>query len=140
VRPSSSLAAHRDEVLRLAHDFGLKNPRVFGSAARGEDLPGSDLDLLVTVPRGKACSHSLGLRTRSRISSGCTSTWYPKEGLASAMLRSAATLSRCDQPALRRDPIPSNPLRHLRIDRLIEEIGGHFGPFGTPPPGPLVVA
>ena len=52
-RPSASLAAHRDEVRRLALDFGVTNPRVFGSVARGEDLPGSDLDLLVTVPRGK---------------------------------------------------------------------------------------
>jgi uncharacterized protein len=51
-RPSRSLAAHRDEVHRLAHDFGMENPRVFGSVARGEDRPGSDLDLLVTVPRG----------------------------------------------------------------------------------------
>jgi predicted nucleotidyltransferase len=52
-RPSATLAAHREEVLRLADDFGVKNPRVFGSVARGDDLPGSDLDLLVTVPRGR---------------------------------------------------------------------------------------
>jgi uncharacterized protein len=52
-RPSATLAAHRDEVRRLADDFGVKNPRVFGSVARGDDLPGSDLDLLVTVPRGR---------------------------------------------------------------------------------------
>jgi uncharacterized protein len=51
-RPSRALAAHRDEVRRLAHDFGMENPRVFGSVARGEDRPGSDLDLLVTAPRG----------------------------------------------------------------------------------------
>jgi uncharacterized protein len=52
-RPSATLAAHRDEVRRLADDFGITNPRVFGSVARGDDLPGSDLDLLVTVPRGR---------------------------------------------------------------------------------------
>jgi predicted nucleotidyltransferase len=52
-RPSSSLAAHRNEILRLANEFGMKNPRVFGSVARGDDRPGSDLDLLVAVPRGK---------------------------------------------------------------------------------------
>jgi predicted nucleotidyltransferase len=52
-RPSATLAAHRDEVRRLAEDFGITNPRVFGSVARGDDLPGSDVDLLVTVPRGK---------------------------------------------------------------------------------------
>lgn len=52
-RPSSSLAAHREEIRRLAHDFGVVNPCVFGSVARGDDKPGSDLDLLVTVPPGK---------------------------------------------------------------------------------------
>lgn len=59
-RPSSSLAAHRDEVRRLARDFGVQNPRVFGSVARGDDLPGSDLDLLVTVPRGKGLLALIG--------------------------------------------------------------------------------
>lgn len=51
-RPSSCLAAHRDDVRRLGHEFGMENVRVFGSAARGDDRPGSDLDLLVSVPQG----------------------------------------------------------------------------------------
>jgi hypothetical protein len=34
----------------------------------------------------------------------------------------------------------SDPLRNLGIDRLIEEIGGHFGPIRAPSPGPLVGA
>ncbi|NEE01703.1 helix-turn-helix domain-containing protein [Phytoactinopolyspora halotolerans] len=59
-RPSSALAAHRDEVRRLARDFGMENPRVFGSAARGDDSPGSDLDLLVRVPRGKGLLALMG--------------------------------------------------------------------------------
>lgn len=59
-RPSSSLAAHREEIRRLAHDFGVINPRVFGSVARGDDRPGSDLDLLVTVPRGKGLFALIG--------------------------------------------------------------------------------
>lgn len=59
-RPSSSLAAHRNEILQLVHEFGLKNPRVFGSVARGDDLPGSDLDLLVAVPRGKGLFALIG--------------------------------------------------------------------------------
>src|SRR5215207_6241671 len=59
-RPSSSLAAHRDEILRLAHEFGMKNPRVFGSVARGDDLPGSDLDLLVVVPPRKGLFTLIG--------------------------------------------------------------------------------
>ncbi|MDA8040146.1 MAG: nucleotidyltransferase domain-containing protein [Actinomycetota bacterium] len=37
-----------------------RNPRVFGSVARGEKGPGSDVDLLVDVPRG------VGLETLGR--------------------------------------------------------------------------
>lgn len=59
-RPSASLAAHRDQVLRLARNFGVENPRVFGSVARGDDVPGSDLDLLVTVPPGKGLLALIG--------------------------------------------------------------------------------
>lgn len=50
--PHQALAAHRQELVALAQEFGLSNVRVFGSAARGTDGPGSDLDLLVTRPDG----------------------------------------------------------------------------------------
>jgi len=50
VRPSALLRARRDEVLAALARIGAKDPRVFGSVARGEDDPGSDLDLLVTFP------------------------------------------------------------------------------------------
>jgi len=50
--PRQSLAEHRDELLDLAERFGFTHLRVFGSTARGEDKPGSDLDLLVTRPPG----------------------------------------------------------------------------------------
>ena len=50
VRPSALLRARRDEVLAALARIGAKDPWVFGSVARGEDDPGSDLDLLVTFP------------------------------------------------------------------------------------------
>lgn len=46
-RPSESLRDHRDEVLALLHRHGARTVLVFGSVARGEDGPGSDIDLLV---------------------------------------------------------------------------------------------
>jgi len=49
-RPSQALAAHREAVAAAVRQYGAENPRVFGSVARGEDAPGSDLDLLVHVP------------------------------------------------------------------------------------------
>ena len=47
MRPSEALAKHRDEVLEIIGRYPVSNPRVFGSVARGEDVEGSDLDLLV---------------------------------------------------------------------------------------------
>lgn len=44
--------AHRDAITRLSERFGVRNIRVFGSVARGEATPDSDLDLLVDVERG----------------------------------------------------------------------------------------
>lgn len=46
-RPSSVLAANRDQILALARAHGARNVRVFGSVARGTDRESSDLDLLV---------------------------------------------------------------------------------------------
>lgn len=47
-RPSTVLAERRDEILRVARRHKANNVRVFGSVARGEDISGSDLDLLVS--------------------------------------------------------------------------------------------
>lgn len=41
------LRAARPTIARTARRLGVRNLRVFGSVARGEDLPGSDIDLLV---------------------------------------------------------------------------------------------
>jgi len=43
------LEGRREEVLRVAARHGARNVRVFGSVARGEAGPESDLDLLVDV-------------------------------------------------------------------------------------------
>lgn len=47
MRPSEALAKHRDEVLAIIARYPVSNPRVFGSVARGEDVEGSDVDILV---------------------------------------------------------------------------------------------
>jgi predicted nucleotidyltransferase len=40
---------HRDAILHAAARHGAQNVRVFGSVARGEDRPNSDVDLLVDM-------------------------------------------------------------------------------------------
>ena len=39
----------RDQILRIAASHGARNVRVFGSAARGDASPTSDIDLLVDL-------------------------------------------------------------------------------------------
>lgn len=47
-----ALRRHRNEVAAALRDVGVRNPRVFGSVARGEDDEHSDVDLLVEIPEG----------------------------------------------------------------------------------------
>lgn len=48
------LKTKRDDILRLASQHGAHNVRVFGSVARGEAGPTSDIDLLVKMDRGRS--------------------------------------------------------------------------------------
>jgi hypothetical protein len=48
------LKARREEILAVAARRGARNLRVFGSAARGEDDPGSDVDFLVEMEPGRS--------------------------------------------------------------------------------------
>jgi len=50
LRPSQLLGLLRERVLAAVGAVGGRDVRVVGSVARGEDEPGSDLDLLVTFP------------------------------------------------------------------------------------------
>lgn len=47
------LSRKRENILELAQKHGAHNVRIFGSAARGEDRRGSDLDLLVELEAGR---------------------------------------------------------------------------------------
>ena len=49
MRPPPVPAGQREAILELAARYGASKVRVFGSAARGEAGPDSDLDLLVTM-------------------------------------------------------------------------------------------
>ncbi len=44
------LRNRRTDILQIAERRGVKNVRVFGSVARGEDTANSDIDLLVDLP------------------------------------------------------------------------------------------
>ncbi len=45
----NELKTKRNKILQLADKYGAKNLRVFGSFARDEDLPESDIDFLTDM-------------------------------------------------------------------------------------------
>lgn len=46
------LRSRRAEINALGEHYGARRIRVFGSVARGEERPDSDVDFLVDFPRG----------------------------------------------------------------------------------------
>ena len=85
VRPSVVLAAHRTEVLQLAAAHGARDVRVFGSVARGQDSPGSDIDLLVDFPVGTSLLTVIGLEQALRDLLGVSVDLGPADALRADM-------------------------------------------------------
>lgn len=44
----------REDILRLASEYGTYDIRIFGSVARGEDDEKSDIDFLVNMEKGRS--------------------------------------------------------------------------------------
>jgi len=49
----TTLRSRRTEILEVARKHGARNVRVFGSVARGDSGPDSDVDLLVELEPGR---------------------------------------------------------------------------------------
>lgn len=47
MKPSEAMPIHRAAIRRIVQAHRADNVRVFGSVAHGEDIDGSDLDLLI---------------------------------------------------------------------------------------------
>ncbi len=58
---SDLIGDKRDDILRLAAKYGAYNVRVFGSVARGEARPDSDVDFLVEFQEGTTIWDAVGL-------------------------------------------------------------------------------
>lgn len=50
----TTLRSRRTEILDVARKHGARNVRVFGSAARGDAGPDSDVDILVELEPGRS--------------------------------------------------------------------------------------
>ena len=90
------LAGHRLEVRAIAQRHGLTNLRAFGSVARGEEAPQSDIDLLVDVAAGVGlvglarCQRDLEKLLDARVDLVPASSL--KEGVALSVLTEARPL------------------------------------------------
>lgn len=56
----------RDDILRIAAQYKAHNVRVFGSVARGEARPDSDIDLLVDFQPDYKLRDHIGLTVKLR--------------------------------------------------------------------------
>src|SRR5262249_10637605 len=72
MRPSEALELHRDEVREIIARYPVGNPRVFGSAARGDDTEDSDLDILVDRTGPLTYFDIFDLEEELRSVLGCT--------------------------------------------------------------------
>jgi predicted nucleotidyltransferase len=62
MRAEQLLKKKRDAVMALAAKHGAKNLRIFGSVARGESSPESDIDLLVKMENDRSLLDLSALR------------------------------------------------------------------------------
>jgi len=46
--------SRRREILRVAAEYGASDVRLFGSTARGDSVPESDVDILVRLESGRS--------------------------------------------------------------------------------------
>jgi predicted nucleotidyltransferase len=65
------LQERREEILRIAASHGGRNVRVFGSLARGEAGPDSDLDILVKLDPGRSLLDLIAIKQDLEDLLGC---------------------------------------------------------------------
>jgi len=61
----------RDAILRLASKYGIRKVRLFGSVARGEAGPQSDVDVLVDFEPGRSLLDQVGFEQDLETLLGC---------------------------------------------------------------------
>jgi predicted nucleotidyltransferase len=89
-------ARHRNRIVALARERGAHNVRVFGSIARGEERPDSDIDFLVDFEPGRSLLDLTGLWLDLEGALGCKVDVISSRGLkprlASEVMRDAVSL------------------------------------------------
>ena len=71
IRPSQLLEQHRDDVAKVFAGYPVSQVWVFGSVARGDDRPDSDLDLLIELTPGASIIDIIDLDEEISAVLGC---------------------------------------------------------------------
>lgn len=95
VRPLSGptgrfVVAHRTALREVLRRRGVTNPEIFGSAARGDDHEGSDLDLLVDFPPGTSIIDIIDIQHELEDLLGIPVDLIPRSGLKERVRSRAA--------------------------------------------------
>ena len=87
---------YRDQIVALAEKRGAHDVRVFGSVARGEQHPDSDVDFLVEFEPGRSLLDLAGLWLDPEAALGCKVDVVSSRGLrprlAAEVMREAIRL------------------------------------------------
>ena len=75
------VAAHRGEIREVLARHGVTNPEVFGSAARGDDHDGSDVDILADFPAGVSIIDIIDIQHELEDLLGVHVDLVPRSGL-----------------------------------------------------------
>jgi uncharacterized protein len=67
----SDVRCQREAILRLATKYGIRRVRIFGSVARGQARPDSDLDVLVDFEPGRSLLDQAGFELALEKLLGC---------------------------------------------------------------------
>ena len=78
---AEKLRTHREDILRAAALRGARNVRVFGSVARGDTSPNSDVDFLVEFEPGRSLVDLSGLLIDLEELLGCEVDVVTERGL-----------------------------------------------------------
>ena len=112
------IKAKREEILAAAARRGAKNVRIFGSVARGEAGPESDLDILVDMEPGRSLFDLGGLLTDLQELLGCKVDVVTEAGLRQRIrqrvLREAVPLGETTGSDCSTSRTPSPGLRSTR--------------------------
>lgn len=78
---TQQIQTQRPAILHLAQTYGATNLRIFGSVARGDDTPTSDLDLLIDLEPNRSLFDLGGLAMDLQNLLGCPVDIVTEKGL-----------------------------------------------------------